>query len=99
MELVDKMRERRGNMACLQETKGKEIKLKNSMDIIIGILQKDNNRYDIGIIVDKDVKDKGLDIKRVSIRLLLINLMLEEEITNVINAYAPQVGLTKRIKK
>ncbi|KAL4180444.1 hypothetical protein AMTRI_Chr13g92090 [Amborella trichopoda] len=77
MELMDKMRGMRVNIACLQETKEKEQKLKKLMDIIISI------------IVDKNVKDKGVDIKRVGIRLLLIKLMLEEEITIVINAYVP----------
>ncbi|KAL4184629.1 hypothetical protein AMTRI_Chr10g226480 [Amborella trichopoda] len=59
---------------------------------------KDNNRNGGGIIVDKDLKDKVVNVSRIGDRLLLIKLVLGEEIINIISAYAPQVGLDDRIK-
>ncbi|KAL4201431.1 hypothetical protein AMTRI_Chr02g258670 [Amborella trichopoda] len=61
--------------------------------------RKDNNRNGIGIIVDKDLKNKVVHVKQIGDRLLLIKLVLGEEIINVISAYAPQVGLDDRIKR
>ncbi|KAL4192792.1 hypothetical protein AMTRI_Chr06g173720 [Amborella trichopoda] len=58
------------------------------------LTRKDNNKNDIGKIVDKDLKNKVVNVKRIGDRLLLIKLVLGEEIINVISTYAPQMGET-----
>ncbi|KAL4181484.1 hypothetical protein AMTRI_Chr12g237520 [Amborella trichopoda] len=99
MKLVDTMRRRRVNLVCLQETKWKGKKTKEINVYKIWYTRKDNNRNDVGIIVDKDLKDKVVSVKRIGDRLLLIELVLGEEIINIISAYTPQIGLDDRIKR
>ncbi|KAL4179673.1 hypothetical protein AMTRI_Chr13g88450 [Amborella trichopoda] len=80
MELVDTMRRRRVNIAFKKIDRYK-----------LWYTRKDNNKNGVGIIVDKDLKDKVINVKRIGGRLLFIKLSLKEEIINVISAYAPQV--------
>ncbi|KAL4202991.1 hypothetical protein AMTRI_Chr02g266250 [Amborella trichopoda] len=89
MELVDTVRRRRINIACLQETKWKEEKAKEINGYKLWYIGKKNNKNDQGIIVDKELKDKVVNVKRIGDRLLLIRLVLGEEIINVTSAYAP----------
>ncbi|KAL4182519.1 hypothetical protein AMTRI_Chr11g93670 [Amborella trichopoda] len=63
------------------------------------ICLKNNNKNVIGIIVDKDLKDKVVNVNRIGDMLLLIKLVFEEETINVISTYTPQVGLDDRIKR
>ncbi|KAL4182996.1 hypothetical protein AMTRI_Chr11g152990 [Amborella trichopoda] len=82
MELVDTMTQRRVNIACYKRKKAKEIdryKLWHT--------RTDNNKNGIGIIVDKNLKDEVVNIKRISDKLLLIKLVLKEEIINVISLH------------
>ncbi|KAL4196736.1 hypothetical protein AMTRI_Chr04g184660 [Amborella trichopoda] len=99
MELVDTMRRRRVNIACLQETKWQREKAEKRDGYKLWYTRKDNNRNDVGIIVNKDLKDKVVNIKRIGDRLLLTKFVSREEIINVISAYAPQVGLDDRINR
>ncbi|KAL4185006.1 hypothetical protein AMTRI_Chr10g228430 [Amborella trichopoda] len=99
MELVDTMRLRRSNIACLQETKWKRDKTKEIDGYKLWYTGKDNNRNGVGIIVDEDLKYKVVIVKRIGDRLLLTNLVLGEEIINEISACAPQVGLNYIIKR
>ncbi|KAL4181233.1 hypothetical protein AMTRI_Chr12g236160 [Amborella trichopoda] len=98
MELVDTMRRMRVNIAFLQDTKWNGEKAKKIDGYKLWYTRKDNNRNGVGITVDKDLKDKVVNVKRISDRLLLIKLVLGEEIINVIIAYA-LVGLDDRIKR
>ncbi|KAL4194749.1 hypothetical protein AMTRI_Chr05g70020 [Amborella trichopoda] len=96
MKLVDTLRRRRVNIVCLQETKWKGEKAK---EIDGGYTKKDNNGNGVDIIVEKYLKDKIDNVKRICDRLLFIKFILGDEIINVISAYAPQVGLEDRIKR
>ncbi|KAL4191755.1 hypothetical protein AMTRI_Chr07g31410 [Amborella trichopoda] len=76
IEFVDTMRQKRVKIACLQETKWKGEKAKEIDMYKLWYTKKDNNRN--GIIVDKDLKDKVVNVKKIGDRLLLIKLVLEE---------------------
>ena len=58
-----------------------------------------NNKNGIRIIVDKDLKEEVIDVKRICDRIIVIKLVLEKEIINIISAYAPQIGLDETTKK
>ena len=58
-----------------------------------------NNKNRVRIIVDKDLKEKVVDVKRIGDRIIAIKLVLEKEIINIISAYAPQIGLDETTKK
>ena len=50
---------------------------------------KDNNKNDVAIVADKEMKDKTIDINRINNRLIAIKLVVDEEIVDMVNAYAP----------
>ncbi|KAI5725012.1 hypothetical protein M8J77_010024 [Diaphorina citri] len=49
-------------------------------------------RNGVGIVLDKDMKAKVIQVNRVSDRVLSIKLELEGMDLNIVSAYAPQVG-------
>ncbi|KAL4193919.1 hypothetical protein AMTRI_Chr06g179400 [Amborella trichopoda] len=96
MVLVGTMRRRRVNIACPQKTKWEGAKANKFDGYKLWCIRKDHNRNSIGIIVENDLKDKIVDVKRVGDRLLLIKLILGDKIIDVISTYAPQAGLQDR---
>ena len=93
------MKRRRVNIACLQETKWKGKKAKDIDGFKLSYTGEVNNKNGVGIIVDKDLKEKVVDVKRIGDRIIAIKLVLEKEIINIISAYAPQIGLDETTKK
>lgn len=61
--------------------------------------EKDEKKNDIGIIVDKSLTVKVVNIKRVQNRIIIIKFVLGEEFINIINAYTSQIKsfLTRKI--
>ena len=74
IELVDTMKRMRVNIACLQETKWKGKKAKDIDGFKLWYTGEANNKNGVGIIVDKDLKEKVVDVKRMVIELLQLNL-------------------------
>ncbi|KAJ7975412.1 Craniofacial development protein 2 [Quillaja saponaria] len=60
---------------------------------------KTRNRNGVAIIVDGNLNDEVVEIKRKSDRIILVKLMIDEEAFNIISAYAPQIGLEESTKK
>ena len=89
LELIDTMKRRKINIACIQETKWKGEKAKEINGYKLWYVGKDNHRNGVGIMVDKNLKDKVVAVKRVGDRLILIKLVIGENIINIISAYAP----------
>jgi len=52
----------------------------------------------VGIVVDKDLKEKIVGVKRLGDRIIAIKLVVGEEIIYIILAYAPQTGLVESVK-
>jgi exonuclease III len=52
----------------------------------------------VGIMLDKSLKDRVVDIKRQGDRIILVKLFVEDLIFNVISAYAPQISLNESVK-
>jgi hypothetical protein len=57
------------------------------------------NKNGVGIVLDKSLKDRVVDIKRQGDRIILVKLLVKELVFNVISAYAPQIGLNENIKR
>ena len=47
----------------------------------------------MSVIIDKQLLENVVEVRRKGDRILLIKLILDREIFNVISVYAPQVGL------
>jgi len=100
-ELVDVAHKRRVNILCVQETKwvGEKAKEVEGTGFKLWYSGKDRNKNGVGILVDKSLRDKVVEIKRQGDRIILIKLVIGQLILNVISAYAPQVGLNETVKK
>ena len=76
IELVDTMKRRRFNIACLQETKWKGKKAKDIDGFQLWYTREANNKNGVGIIVDKDLKEEVIDVNRIGDRIIVIKLVL-----------------------
>ena len=93
-EVAEMMNSRRVDILCVQETRWKGDKAKEIGGgcKLLYSGADESGRSGVGIIVNNDLKDKVVEVKRRSSRVMKIKLMLSEEVLNVISAYAPQVG-------
>lgn len=58
-----------------------------------------NTRIEVKIVVDRNIKNKKLNMRRIEDRILSINLELEKEMVHIIGVYAPQIGSKKKNKR
>ncbi|XP_047268265.1 uncharacterized protein LOC124898647 [Capsicum annuum] len=67
----------------------------------IGTLQgSDRHRNDVGILVDEELKEQIMEVKRVSDRVMTIKLVLGGRVTlNICSVYAPHLVLDEEEKK
>jgi exonuclease III len=88
------------NILCVQETKWKGQKAKEVKDIGFKLWYTGNTstKNDVGIVLDKRLKDGGVDIKRQVDKIILMKLLVGHLVFNVISAYAPQIGLNENVK-
>ena len=52
----------------------------------------------MGVIIDKKLLENVVEFRRKGVRILLVKLILDRETFNVVNIYAPQVGLDETSK-
>jgi hypothetical protein len=57
-----------------------------------------STKNDVGIVLDKSLKDRVVDIKRQGDKIILVKLLIGDLIFNVISAYAPQIDLNESVK-
>jgi hypothetical protein len=91
----------RVNILFVQEMKWKGQKAKEVEDTgfklwYTGITA---NKNGVGIVLDKSLKDGVVDIKWQGDRIILVKLLVGDLVSNVISAYAPQIGLNESIKR
>jgi Reverse transcriptase (RNA-dependent DNA polymerase) len=94
-ELAETLRRRRVMIACIQETRWKGSK---SRDIGEGYKLfyhgTSTTRAGVAVAVCEEMRDKVVEIRRVSERIMVVKLVLECGPLNVVSAYAPQAGCT-----
>ena len=94
-EFVDMTERRKVDILCMQETKWKGSKWKESKVRSIGggfkllYYSVDDRRSGVGIILKEDYAKK---VKRKPDRMMSVKMEIEGVMVNVISAYAPQVG-------
>ena len=92
-ELADMMERRNVDVMCLQETKWKGSKARNiGGECKLFYNGADGTKNGIGIVVMEQLVESVLEVKRVSDRLMAINLEVKGSILNIVSAYAPQVN-------
>jgi hypothetical protein len=55
-------------------------------------------KNDVGIVLDKSLKDGVVDIVHQGDRIILVTLLVGDLVFNIISAYAPQIGLNESVK-
>ncbi len=101
MELVDTLKRRKVNIACIQETKwvGEKSKKVGNLGYKLWFTKKERNKNGVSIIIDRTLKDTVIAVKRVGDRIILVKLVLEGETINIISTYAPQIRLDSGSKQ
>jgi exonuclease III len=100
-EIVDTMIRRRVNILCIRETKWKGQKAKEVEDTGFKLWYTSTtaNKNGVGIVLDKSLKDRVVDIKQQGDRIILVKLLVGDLVFNIISAYTPQIGLNESIKR
>jgi exonuclease III len=88
------------NNLCVQETKWKGQKANEVEDTGFKLWYTDTTsiKNGVGIVLDKNLKDGVVDIKRQGGMIILVKLLVGDLVFNVISAYVPQIGLNESVK-
>ncbi|XP_070032051.1 uncharacterized protein [Nicotiana tomentosiformis] len=90
---------RRVNIACVQEPRwvGSRAKDTDGYKLLYSGVQKGKNG--VGILVDRELRESVIEVRRVNDRLMIIKLVVGECTLNVVSAYAPHAGLDEEVKQ
>jgi hypothetical protein len=88
------------NILYVQETKWKGQKAKEVeyTGFKLWYTENTSTKNNVGIVLDKSLKDGVVDIKRQGDMIILLKLFIGDLVFNVISAYAPQIGLNESVK-
>ena len=92
-ELADMMEQKNVNILCLQETKWRRSKARNSRGgCKISYNGADGRKSGTGVVMREELAESVLEVKRVSDKLMAMKLEVKRPILNIVSAYAPQVN-------
>ena len=86
------------NIASIQETKWLATKAREIDGYKLWYSGGTRARNEVGILVDKELTDRVVEVRHKSDRIMSIKLV-GTEVLNVICVYAPQVGLADDIRR
>ena len=88
------------SILCVHETKWVVKKLElQSWGYKLWYTGRDRDRNGVGVIINKQLLENMVEIRRKGDKILLVKLILGREIFNIISIYAPQVGLDESSKR
>ncbi|WMV47915.1 hypothetical protein MTR67_041300 [Solanum verrucosum] len=99
IELVKILKKRKINIACVQETRWVGAKARDIDGFKLWYSGGSRDRNGVGILVDGDLREQVVEVRRINNRLMTIKLVIGGCTLSVISAYAPQVGLDEEAKK
>ncbi|XP_055831117.1 uncharacterized protein LOC129900217 [Solanum dulcamara] len=99
IELVKSLKRKKINIACVQETRWVGSKARDVDGFKLWYSRGSRDRSRIGILVDADLRECVVEVKRISDRMMFIKLVIGRLIVNVVSAYAPYVGLDEEVKR
>ncbi|KAG5583105.1 hypothetical protein H5410_053732 [Solanum commersonii] len=99
IELVKILKRRKINIACVQETRWVGAKARDVDGFKLWYSGGSRDRNGVGILVDGDLREQVVEVRRINDRLMTIKLVIGGSTLSVISAYAPQVGLDEEAKK
>ena len=98
-ELVKSLHRRRISIACVQETKWVGAKAREVDGYKLWFSRSSKARNGFGILVEKELLDFVVEVRRKIDRIMAIKVLEGSEIINVVSVYTPQIGLSDDIKK
>ncbi len=55
--------------------------------------ENERNKNEMGVIIDRTLKDVVIAMKRVGDKIILVKFVLEKQTINVVSTYSPQRGI------
>ncbi|XP_070028916.1 uncharacterized protein [Nicotiana sylvestris] len=86
-------------MACVHDIRWVRSKARNDNGYKLWYFRGVKGKNGVGILVDKDLRESMVEVRRVSDRLMEIKLVVGGSTLNVISPYAPQAGLDEEVKR
>lgn len=99
-QLEEVMIRRKIDILCVQETKWKNMGNKSrflnttTKQFKIHYHGIENHRNGVGVILSRDLQESVVNIEKISDRLMNVKIILNEQLWNIVSAYAPQIGCT-----
>ncbi|XP_009603174.1 uncharacterized protein [Nicotiana tomentosiformis] len=93
------LQKRKINIACAQESRWVGAKARDADGFKLWFSGCERGKNKVGILVDRDLKELVVEVRRVTDRLMAIKLVVGGSTLNAISAYAPQAGLDEEIKR
>ncbi|XP_021995940.1 craniofacial development protein 2-like [Helianthus annuus] len=99
LEVIDALKRRRVQIACLQETrwKGHRAEERNGYKLLYS--GSDGAKNGVGFLVSIELHKNVIEVIRHNDRIMVLRLVLGEQVVTVVCAYAPQVELGEQEKK
>jgi len=99
IKLVKSLQRRRISIAYVRETKwvGAKARVVNGYKLWYSGPHRAKNG--VSILVDKELVNSVVEVSRKSDRIIAIKVVVGSMILNVVSVYAPQIGLSKEVKK
>ncbi|XP_057547456.1 uncharacterized protein LOC130826002 [Amaranthus tricolor] len=93
-----KSKEKGIHVACVQETRWKGQKAKGIKGYKLWYTGLDSRRIGVDILVSNDIPKQLVEVRRCSDRIMLVRIVVGEEITSIVSAHGPQMGLDEQVK-
>jgi len=99
IEIVKSLHRRKISIASVQETKWVGAKVREIDGYKLWYSGSIKAKNGGGILVEKELEDFVVEMRRKSDRIMTIKVLVGSVFVNVVNIYAPQIGLPDDIKK
>ena len=102
-EVVETLSRRKIAVCCVQETRyrGEGTRVIKGKDSKYKLYWSGNKRGSngVGILVAEEWIDKVFEVRRISDRIILVKLVVDQKVVTLLSVYAPQSGLTEAEKE
>ncbi|XP_055377909.1 craniofacial development protein 2-like [Condylostylus longicornis] len=97
-ELAEVLKRRNIDICCIQEVKWKGANARQIGEGYTVVYNGYGTKNGVGIAVNEKMCNNIIQIKRINDRLMYVKIIIEENIFNIISAYAPQTGCDSQTK-
>ncbi|XP_070049436.1 uncharacterized protein [Nicotiana tomentosiformis] len=99
IELAKILNKRKIIIACVQEARWVGNRTQEVDGFKLWYSGRVRGKNGVGILVDKDLRELVVEVKRVNNRLMAIKIVVGGYTLNVVSSYAPRVGLDEVVKR